>query len=101
MPGPDELSDHPACLVHRDRETQADAASLGPSDRVGAERVNGGVYPDHLTAGVDQRSTRIAGVDRRISLNCVEEDLRATRGARSGLDGAADRADNSARARVG
>src|SRR5215469_2862449 len=92
---PDELLYHAAREVHRYRETQPDAATLRPGDRVAAERVYGRVHADDLATGVDERATRVAGVDRRICLNGVEEDRRRVSERRGGLHRAVDGADDA------
>ena len=61
-------------LFHRadwNRESNAGAGATG--------RVDGGVYADQLAKGVEQRATRIAGINRCIGLN-YSPDFAATGG---------------------
>ena len=57
-----QLAGHPFGQVDRDREAQAGTGA-------GA---NQGVDADHLSAGIDQGATGIAGVDRRVGLDQVK-----------------------------
>ncbi|MDF3039254.1 MAG: hypothetical protein K0Q71_1960 [Thermomicrobiales bacterium] len=65
----DEEAGHPARGVDRHREADA----LRPLD-------DGGIDPDHAPAGVNQRSSRVAGVERGVGLDDIL-DQPATAGA--------------------
>ena len=71
LAGGDELVGDHHGLVRGDREADADRSGL--SALALTQRCRCRVHTDELTITVDQRSTRVAGVDRRIRLDGVRD----------------------------
>src|SRR5665648_959989 len=67
--GLDELLGGASGLVGRDREADPDAAGALCTRGLGDRRVD----PDHLAVGVHQGSPGVAGIDRRVGLDRVDE----------------------------